>query len=303
MLENAVIFTIANKSYEAGVAALINSLLHNGFKGRIKVGIPAPYFEGQPLENVEYIHLDSKLHPINLKTELILSNPCSNFIYFDSDIIINTRVFLEELEELLLDCPVFPIEAIIPKEDFRRLRWNQQITGKIDFSKNYSSSYYNAGFFAGNWERDIPLIKEWKNKMQQCLTSLESVEGMSKYFKLSDQDVLNGLLQDGTYNVAGISPPDWWTNMGGVQKPFLFIGLWDEAGFYHHTAQPKTWLHKTVPLRPPNAYDMLWYYYLKMDYYKMDVSEILSSNMIDWLEHKKYTRYYRVIKKLIKKLI
>ncbi|AFM04282.1 hypothetical protein Fleli_1889 [Bernardetia litoralis DSM 6794] len=303
MLENAVVFTLANNTYEAGVAALINSLLHNGFKGKIKVGIPPPHFKGQPLENVEYIYLDSKSHPINLKTELILSNPCTNFIYFDSDIVVNTREFLEELESLLHYSPVFPIEAIVPKEDFRRLRWNEQISGSMDFSKNYSLSYYNAGFFAGNWERDIALIKDWKSKMQQCLTSLDSVEGVGKYFKLSDQDVLNALLQDDTYNIAGISLPDWWGNMSGEQGPFLFIGLWSEPGFYHHTLQPKTWLHKSVPLRPPNAYDMLWYKYLKMDYYKMDIKKVISSKMIAWLEHKKHMKYYRVIKKMIKKII
>ncbi len=303
MLKDAVVFTLANNVYEAGVAALINSLFHNGFEGKIKVGIPPPHFQGQPLENVEYIYLDSKSHPINLKTGLILENPCTNFIYFDSDIVVNTSEFLEELESLLCHSSVFPIEAIIPKEDFRRLRWNQQINGNMDFSKNYSSSYYNAGFFAGNWERDISLIKDWKNKMQECLTSLESVEGVGKYFKLSDQDVLNALLQDDKYNIAGISRPDWWANMGEEQSPFLFIGLWNEAGFYHHTAQPKTWLHKSVPLRPPNAYDMLWYKYLKMDYYKMNIKKVISSKMIDWIEHKKYTRCNRIVKKIIKKII
>ena len=303
MLQNAVVFTIANNAYEAGVAALINSLFHNGFSGKIKVGVPSPYFKGQVLENVEYIYLDSKSHPINLKTDLILSNPCENFIYFDSDIVVHTQEFLEELESLLQHCAVFPIESIVPQDDFRRLKWNEQINGKVDFSKKYSSSYYNAGFFAGNWERDIALIEEWKQKMQTCLMSLDSVENVSKYFKLSDQDVLNGLLQDGKYNITGISPPDWWGNMSGEQSPFLFIGLWSESGFYHHTLQPKTWLHKSVPLRPPNAYDMLWYHYLKMDYYKMDLKKVLSPKMIDWLERKKYTKYYRVIKKIINRVI
>ncbi|WP_291721722.1 hypothetical protein [Bernardetia sp.] len=303
MLEDTVVFTLGNSAYEAGVAALINSLLHNGFKGKIKVGIPPPHFEGTPLENVEYIHLDSTAHPINLKTDLILNNPCKNFIYFDSDIIVNTKEFLEELESLIKECAVFPIEAIIPKEDFRRLRWNQQIRGEMGFTKNYSSSYYNAGFFAGNWDRDIALIEEWRSKMNTCLSSLNSVEDVSKYFKLSDQDVLNALLQDDKYNIAGISPPDWWGNMGGEQKPFLFIGLWKEAGFYHHTATPKTWLHQSVPLRPPNAYDMLWYKYLQMDYYQLDKNKILSKKMTDWLEHKKQSRYYQAIKKILNKVL
>ena len=304
MLQDAVVFTIANDAYEAGVAALINSLFYNGFKGKIKVGILPPYFQGQSLENVEYIYLESTPETLNLKkTDLILDNPCTNFIYIDSDIVVNTREFLEELEDLLNHCPVFPIEAIIPQEDIRRWRWHQQLTGKMKFSKNYSSSYYNAGFFAGNWERDMPLIKEWNNKIQNYSASLNNVKDAKKYIKLSDQDLLNAILQDDTYKVAGISPPDWWGNMGGEQKPFLFIGLWSEPGFYHHTLQPKTWLHKSVPLRPPNAYDMLWYHYMKMDYYKIDIKKVLSPKMRDWLDHKKYTRYYRVIKKLLKKII
>src|SRR6266513_2022757 len=106
--DEAVVCTLFEGDYHFGLAALINSLVRNGFAGAVVAGyrgalppwidqltpLNSKSYQVLPGTRVEFVPLETPIHFANLKAEFIQRvigerNHSGYIWYFDPDIVIN----------------------------------------------------------------------------------------------------------------------------------------------------------------------------------------------------------------------
>lgn len=277
------LYTFADEAFVPGIAALINSARRHGFSGKIHVGSPEPLsISRQPPEGVEFHSLGpSDYWPGNRKTELLLKHPSEYCVFLDADIIITDPTFLPRLEQWVQVAPVVIVSGLISSIDYRRYAWAKRL-GRPARPQHWPSRYYNAGLFACNFERDRTLIEEWNSLTRSTLVAPGAL-WTDVDFPLSDQDVLNALLQDWEAPLIGLSPPDIWA-AAAPNHPFLRLGTFGSPAVFHGSGFGKSWQLTAPPLRPPHAYDLAWYDEVIRNTAPIKLDITMSATLRDWFE-------------------
>ena len=301
---NFTIYTLVTEKYFPGLLALINSLRINGFSGEIVVGIKGDISFQNKIKNIRIVDLNNENLSIGfLKSKLILDNPCSKYIFLDSDIIINHFKFFEILDEYSEVNPIFPIESILPNNDIRRLRWYRAFNlinekcNETQLNSIKTSYYVNAGFFCGIWERDKHILEKWDYNIRKFFKD-EGYLFSNPIFPMADQDVLNATIQVENIKYSSLNYPDVLSAALSL-NPFLQIGIHNEYLLLHGTGLVKTWDIKSIPIYSPNAYDLAWYKYAIIENDDSICKLKISRKLRWWLERRSIIKYYQRFSKII----
>lgn len=281
------IYTVCTGHYKHGLIALINSLIHFGYMGRILVATDQIISELRDVKEVEQVVIDTKHVFGNLKARVILEYPDDYFLYLDPDVIQTSSSFIDFVKDILCrhDGLLLSSEGIIPRNEVRRLAWADAI-GEQDTILH--DVYYSAGFVAGRFEANKMFLEKWDTTINRFIE-----EG--KYFNahpcfpLADQDILNAIVQHWPQEkVATVGIPDWIGTAVSV-NPFHPWGSHPETLFVHATGKQKTWNLEKLPLRYPNSYDR-WYYRFR---FGADLAIICSQRLPYW--HRKWFNESRML--------
>ena len=290
------VFTLSSDDYFPGLVALVNSLRLNGFDGEIIVGREHKMKYEHLLTDVKFVDVDSKGYWLSvIKSSFLLENPCDNFVFFDSDIIVNNNKFITKLNEWVLEYLVLSIESILPSNDYRRINWNNANNTPSDNILN--DYYYNGGFIAGNWKRDKEFLELWQDSTLKNLKPPSNLF-QNDQFPTSDQDTLNSVLQNYKNKIITLTYPDVWYSAVPA-KPFIHVGGFDNYAFLHCTGNEKTWLLKTLPTRSPNSYDKSFYNYAIKENRYSNIPFELPWVIRKWIEQNNFIRVIQKIKNAI----
>lgn len=289
---NFTIYTILTNDYYPGFIALVNSLRANGFNEKIIVGVDKTFNKKDSIDNVEFVEVEYKNYWIgNLKPYLLLNYPNENFIFIDSDIIINHEKFRKRLEKIVKLGFFLTIENILPANDYRRFLWNK--------NNDYGSHdyYYNSGLFAGSWKRDREIIDKWWNVISENIEPPGDIYE-NEIYPMPDQDSLNSVLQKNEAKLVTMTYPDVWFTTYPV-KPFIHVGGFDRPAILHCTGKNKTWKIKNIPNYSPNIYDLKWYKYVIL-HNKIGIGQVpISYPLKLWFEKNPIITIYQKLLKLL----
>jgi hypothetical protein len=244
---NSVICTLFESHYHYGVAALVNSLYTQGFRGNIFAGykgsLPTWVLGATEEANVETypgsvtlrVTTDLSVHFLPLLTDYHLTNYKPDFMlslldgpakeaegiyYFDPDIVLNTN--WSYLEEWINFGVAFceDVNSPLSKNHPRRVAWRRYYQPKgIDlFFKD--NCYVNGGFI-GLKKADRSYLEHWKNIQEIMAPAIGGlnrsafaekqlpveVQGPLAPFGRTDQDAMNIAIESWD-GVASISGRD-----------------------------------------------------------------------------------------------
>lgn len=232
---NSAVCTLFEGSYHYGLAALVNSLYANGYRGSLYAGfrgtLPEWASSAQKSEvlnwkggktitinddfQIWFLPLETDYHLTNYKPNFILellekliSEP-TKFFYFDPDIVLISK--WQFFEEWLETCDVALFEDVnspLGKYHPKRMAWRNYF-GALGVPLEYKdSTYANGGFLGLNIECSDFLIT-WK-KIQEMMAP--AIGGLNRSsisgtpitteantpfapFKKTDQDALNATVE------------------------------------------------------------------------------------------------------------
>ncbi len=277
------LYTFADEAFVPGVAGLINSARRRGFSGKIHVGSPEPLsISKRPLEGVEFHALGLNGYwPGNRKAELPLKHPSGSCVFLDADIIVNDATLFERLEQWVETAPVVAVSNLISSIDYRRYNWAKRL-GRPARPQHWPDRYYHAGLLAWDFARDHELLAQWDALIRSTLVPPGAL-WTDVDFPLSDQDVLNALLQDWEGPLIGISPPDIWAAVA-PHYPFLRVGTFGSPAILHCSGIGKSWQLTTPPPRPPHAYDLAWYDEVVRNAAPVKLDIAMPATLREWFE-------------------
>lgn len=276
MFMNSVICTLFEGSYHYGVAALVNSLFCNGFRGSVYAGfrgtLPtwansakestnlewkgAKTFDVTDKLQIHFLPLDTEYHLTNYKPDLMLkliNGPAQNaecIYYFDPDIVLSAPwTFLEEW----VDCGIALCEDInSPLAEFhpRRVAWRRYFE-PYGVNLFFKSPIYVNGGFIGVKKDNYEFINKWKS-IQELMSEktgglnnsqFASSQKLPQFFDKTDQDALNITIEVWDGNTSLLC------NDGMAFKSQVGV-------MYHAIGQPKPWsynpLYQILKGNPPN---------------------------------------------------
>jgi hypothetical protein len=230
---NTAICTLFERDYHHGVAALTNSLVRQGFTGRIFAGYrgPLPAW-AEPSRNavlgqwtrarilpvtadceIVFLPLATEAHFTNIKPDFLLdllSEPSvaiEHVLYLDPDIcLVRDWQFMRDW----MSCGVALCEDVnspIGEHHPRRVGWRVHF-GEHGIGLRYRCDAYVNGGCVGVARRDVAFLENWK-LLGQHMAEVIGGHGVAKVdgghafsqlgfascFSCSDQDVLNAALQ------------------------------------------------------------------------------------------------------------
>ncbi|OKH27900.1 hypothetical protein NIES2101_43755 [Calothrix sp. HK-06] len=258
----AVVCTLYESHYHYGVAALINSLYSNGFKGDIYVGYRGdlPFWaleankstmdweDSKTLRlandlSIHFLPVSSNVHFTNYKPEFILQlwnnhlnqSVISGIFYFDPDIINKCDW---SFYENWISYGVSLVNEIVwndmPPTHPKRQQW-LKVANSLNYSvTNNLNSYLNAGFI-GVSKNHIGFVRMWNELIEHSVkefnfdkTKFFQSKNNYSLFSVGDQDLLN-LTAMCTKEPISLFGPEGMDFLGGG---------WLMS---HSTGSPKPW--------------------------------------------------------------
>lgn len=209
------ICTLCEGSYWYGTAALVNSMLTHGFRGRIEIGykgeIPrwlqanienaGSSEDGIPVSNsIRFTEVKTRRHLTNLKAQFLLelveatdSDKVGLFAYFDPDITNRCDVdfYRKWISKGIALCE--DMNSPMSSRHPIRLEWLEYFA--IVGDTNFSEQYFNGGF-VGVQSTDRDFIQRWKDlhdlaERDGVDLSRFGIAGRTHLFQKTDQDFLN----------------------------------------------------------------------------------------------------------------
>jgi len=278
-----VVCTLFERHYHWGVAVLVNSLCHAGFKGTIYAGFRGPLppwaerqvrmlkpgqweMEVSPDVRILFLLLETPVHFTNFKPDFLLQIEAlagaesEAVIYCDPDIIVQTHWrFIEDW----LTCGVAlcaDVNSPLPENHPKRVGW-RRFFKPFGHELNFrSSDYANGGWIGLRWEyrKVLPVWQELMTRMAAALgggdvvtieggRKLQTSYGFANCFNMTDQDTLNATLE---------ACPDIPASfLGGEAMGFLS----GDAILPHALGPAKPWkrhyLWEALAGRPPTIVD------------------------------------------------
>lgn len=271
MLKQAAVCTLFEGHYHYGVAALINSLYKQGFRGNIYAGYrgDAPFWATFPESNesidwtgakiydaaeglrLHLLPVDTDYHLTNYKPDFMLrlwegpAKEVEAMFYFDPDIVISRKwsFFNEWVSYGVTLCE--DINSPLPERHPRRVVWRQYF-GSKGVKLCFKSPLYANGGFVGVTKDTCHFLSAWQ-QMQELMALhigglnrsafagaaqlAQNETGAINAFDRTDQDALNATIEAWDGEVSFI----------GQEGMAFKFGL---ALMVHALGQPKPWNRK-----------------------------------------------------------
>jgi hypothetical protein len=285
-----IICTLFEGHYHFGVAALVNSLYHNGYRGEIYAGyrgdLPSWTSSSQRNESLGWpgsktlkIAQDLELHFIPLTTDYHLTNYKPDFMldllknvstevdgifFFDPDIVI-TEAWA--LFEQWITCGVALCEDVnspIASHHPRRIAWRRYF-GANGLTLNFKDSIYVNGGFVGVSKKDLNFLEVWKLIQELMAVQIGGLNKAAIPFELSGERLSK--TAQSPFSPFGRTDQDalnaaieaWSGDISFVGKE----GMAFKAGvpfMPHALGRPKPWqwkpMSQAIKGRPPRRVDI-----------------------------------------------
>ncbi|PHK98255.1 hypothetical protein CGL56_11160 [Neolewinella marina] len=267
--------TLAERDYFLGLAALLNSMAHHGtYVDKVIVGyrealpdwLPplAASRNGQSFTTsggveVELVELNGSLHMVHEKPKWflhvteVLAPEATEYFFFDSDIVINTRMnfFGEWVREGVAICG--DVNFVFNRRHPIRQKWariaeegGRRITNQLD-------DYYNSGFLG--WTQETKsFIQDWND----AFALLAPHSGNMNEFRVFDRTAVVLSTNQDSLNLAMMITEQPLSLMGPEAMGFIY-GL----RLMHHPIGPKPWTRKFTREffngKPPRDSDLIFW--------------------------------------------
>lgn len=275
--EELIVCTLFEGDYHFGLAALINSLVQNGFQGCIVAGYRGalpPWmgqlkalgndgrFEISPGARIEFIHLDTPVHFTNLKPQfmkqLLGERPSCRYIcYFDPDIVIRCAwsFYAQWVRHGVALCE--DINGNLPANHPLRQRWIELVSPSGFKNPQALSRYYNGGYIG------LPATCAGFLDLWQHATRIAESTGFdSRAFGTGDRTNPFFRADQDTLNIAAMYSEYPLTTVGAEGMDFVPGG----GAMFHAIGSPKPWRKKMVLCAlggvPPSGSDKAFLAYL-----------------------------------------
>lgn len=275
-MSNSIVCTLFEGHYHYGVAALVNSLCKNSFKGTIYAGYRGdlPGWATAKKRNncngwpdsvslsvttdvtIIFLPLKTDYHLTNYKPDFMLEllkdlvKQFTSIFYFDSDLVIKCKwdFFEQWVANGVAVCE--DINSPVPLNHPLRYEW-KKIYGQAGIKLLFTSDMYINGGFVGISEKNIDFLLLWKNVqdiMGEIIGGLDktsdNIKGRNEPFSKTDQDALNIAIGVNKFNISSIGKEAMDFKPGGRIMS-------------HATGVPKPWnknffLH-ALKANPPSA--------------------------------------------------
>lgn len=258
---NIVICTLFENHYHYGLAALINSLDHHGFRGSVYAGFkgPLPSWSSDAKENVSlkwngartyevkenlHIHflpLDTSYHLTNYKPYFMLqlkegpAIDANGIAYFDPDIVIKCK--WEFYEDWIMRGVAVVHEIAgnpMPATHPRRLGWEDVINKMGKQKRRCLNYYFNAGF-CGVSEKNIEFIQSWADVIS--VATKQYGFDPRKFFSSLDRTHLFNIIDQDAFNITAMCSESPLSEVGADGMDFV-PGGWIMS---HAIGSPKPW--------------------------------------------------------------
>lgn len=285
---NSVICTLYEGNYHHGVAALVNSLYKNGFRGAIYVGYRGetlPPWAGEAKNNpdlewknastlivtegieLHFLPLNTNYHLANYKPNFMLqlwSGPAKNsdgMFYFDPDIVVRTQW---SYYENWINHGVALVHEILsndmPPTHPLRKDW-EKVAVKMDrVVTNNLNSYINSGF-CGLRKKNISFLFDWEQIIQTGIKHFGFIPEQFQHFKGGRGFLFFAFDQD-AFNIAAMTANVPLSEMGPEAMDFVYGGF----TMSHATGSPKPWLKSylisALKGKPPTLADKAFWNYV-----------------------------------------
>jgi hypothetical protein len=252
-----IVCTLFEGDYHFGLAALINSLVQNGFQGCIAAGYRGalPPWIGQlkPLDNdgkyeispgvrVRFELLDTPLHFTNFKPQFMLrlireQRDCKYIWYFDPDIVVgwSWSFYVQWAKYGVALCE--DVNGMMPENHPLRQQWIELVSASGLKRPQALSRYFNGGFvglsaaysgFLDLWQ-EVTRIAESNGFDSRA----GGVGNRTNPFFRADQDTLN---------IAAMYSEYPLTTLGAEGMSFITGG----GMMFHAVGSPKPWRKRMV---------------------------------------------------------
>lgn len=285
--KKSAICTLFEGHYHYGLAALVNSLHKQDFRGSFFVGyrgdLPAwsgsavidttiPWVNGcytykvaEGLD-IHFLLLKTNYHLTNYKAQFILElwkGPAKNadaIVYFDPDIVIKCRwAFFENWMSHGISLVHEIVSNDMPVTHPIRLEWEKIITESNRAPLRKLQSYINGGF-CGVTKDNIEFVETWSdiidiavNKYKADPTKFSSFDRTYPFWSI-DQDAIN---------IAAMCCTSPISELGPEGMDFIYGG-WTMS---HATGTPKPWkkvfLWSSLKANPPSLADKAYWLNVK----------------------------------------
>jgi hypothetical protein len=212
---------LAEGDYFHGVAALINSLVRNGFTGTVLVGHrgPLPAWASGPLPDeaeIRFVEVARGWHLTNLKARFLIEAltvhcpQAARAWHFDADVVVmGPWQHFPRWAEAGLLAALDAADTFMPPQHAYRDAW-RALAARAGFACREVTGYVNAGFL-GVPRAHLDFLHAW-----EALLRRREAEGMDMArlrvaeappeFARADQDILNAALMasDAPYRLLGV---------------------------------------------------------------------------------------------------
>lgn len=255
---SSIVCTLFEGQYHYGVAALLNSLYVNGYKGNVYIGyrgdLPPWATDAKPENNpdwsgvktlepikgfgIHFIPVITTRHLTNYKAQFLLAlmkYTDTGIFYFDPDIVIkcNWSFYEEWIQYGVALVQEIASNSVSPNHP-KRARWRQVIEACGKKVERELHHYYNGGFcgvskgneeFIDTWERVMEIgIKDYEMDDHYFSKPINQLS----MFPVGDQDAINVAAMCCTSPISDFGPEGMDFTYGG----------WLMS---HATGKPKPW--------------------------------------------------------------
>ncbi|HEU5145932.1 MAG TPA: hypothetical protein VFT90_04420 [Chryseosolibacter sp.] len=274
--------TLFEGHYHYGVAALVNSLYKQGYRGSIYAGyrgsLPKWADQAHVLHGegemtlavagdlcIHFILLDTDYHLTNYKPDFMLrvwdgpARHASNIYYFDPDIVVTApwNFFDHWVEYGVALCE--DVNSPLPRNHPRRAAWRKYY-GEKGIALSFKTTTYANGGYVGLSKRDKSFLVMWRTLQEEMAHAigglkrsalngkplLPEMQGPFSPFGKTDQDALNATIEAWDGDVSFVGQEGMSLKSGAPLMP-------------HALGHPKPWmsnpLTEAINGRPPRLVD------------------------------------------------
>lgn len=272
---NTVVCTLFEKSHHYGVAALVNSLNKNGYKGSVYAGYKGelPFWASGAVEDprldwdsartlilaegisIHFLPLDTDYHLAHYKPVFMLAlmkgiaNDADGIVYFDPDIVVtNTWSFFTRWMSYGVAMVHEIVSNDMPPTHPTRMEWQKVILKLNRTTKRDIHAYINCGF-CGVAKSNLEFLEVWSEVIAEAISSYGMDPGQ---FATFDRTSTFWSIDQDAFNIAAMCCESPISEMGPEAMDFIHAG-WTMS---HATGSPKPWkknfLLAALAGRPPS---------------------------------------------------
>ena len=254
------ICTIYEKDYHLGLAAFINSLAQNGYRGTVWIGhrdaLPPWIAQLKPHtpvkvgeESIEtyllegkvrlaFVRIDPPCHLANFKPQFMLeifrryATECEYLWYFDPDIfIVSSWNYFEQWQQCGIALCADINFTLLPDNSPLRCRWKKFAESIGLNNVNVLTQYFNSGVVAAA-RNQIEFIELWAHILQ----GIEKSGHDLSRFHSGDREALFDFYDQDAFNIAAM-----YTKMPLSPQGRWAMGFEPGSTVMYHTVGPKPW--------------------------------------------------------------